>query len=247
MKGENRIISMISVFVFFLALPSFAYSGDPDGSCKETVKSLEDKIQHLFDIHEVQNLMSNYAYLHAAGMHDETVALFAQHTPGVRLENFNRGIFDGIESVRRFYMGVKEIEGDRIGHLHLHTLTTPAIEVAGDGKTAQAIWISPGVETMPENGEISAMWAWIKYGADFIKEDGKWKIWHLHMYHIFSTPYNRSWADKDPTPKKSHPGNIKADRPISYSWEYSPDVAPENVPAPPTPYDTCDESRSYVP
>jgi hypothetical protein len=34
----------------------------------------------------------------------------------------------------------------------------------------------------------------MKYGADFKKEEGRWKIWHMHVYGLFMAPYDRSWA-----------------------------------------------------
>ena len=61
---------------------------------------------------------------------------------------------------------------------------TPVIEVAGDGKTAKGIWYSIGIGVRPNvnsDGTYtkSTSWMWEKYAVDFIKEDGKWKIWHL--------------------------------------------------------------------
>jgi hypothetical protein len=35
--------------------------------------SLEERIQHMEDVHEIQNLMSKYVFLHMAGLHKETV------------------------------------------------------------------------------------------------------------------------------------------------------------------------------
>lgn len=71
----------------------------------------------------------------------------------------------------------------------MHTSTTPVIEIAGDGKTAQGAWYSPGIGVLPqyEDGKIhlQSMFFWEKYGADFIKEDGAWKIWHLQMAYDF--------------------------------------------------------------
>ena len=46
-------------------------------------KSLEERIQRLEDTEEVQKLMSRYAYLNTAHMHDECVqALFSKKTAG---------------------------------------------------------------------------------------------------------------------------------------------------------------------
>jgi hypothetical protein len=208
-------------------------------------KILEDKIDRLLAAHEIQNLMSRYEYLHMANLHAETIQLFAQDTPGVRLENGARGVYEGLAGVRRFYGDLAKGMANPVGQLHLHTSTTPVIEVAGDGKTAQGVWVSPGVETSPakDGGEPSAMWAWIKYGVDFVKEADEWKIWRLHMYRIFMTPYDKSWADVDPAPARQSPS---ADRPNTYDWVYRRTVRPENVPAPPEPYRTWDDSQSFV-
>jgi SnoaL-like domain len=207
--------------------------------------TLQQKIQRLQDLGAIRNLMGRYEYLHAANLHGQTPELFAQKAAGVRLENGARGIYLGTEGITRFFGDLAKGMGDGAGQLHLHLSTTPVIEVAADGQTAQGVWISPGVETSPgkDDKAASALWAWIKYGVDFIKEDTQWKIWHLHMYRVFMAPYDKSWTEVNPAPAKQAPD---ADRPNSYDWVYRTTVAPENVPAPPMPYAAWDESRSYV-
>ena len=34
----------------------------------------------------------------------------------------------------------------------------------------------------------------MRYGNDFILEDGEWKIWHLHVFGIFMCPVDKNWA-----------------------------------------------------
>jgi hypothetical protein len=70
----------------------------------------------------------------------------------------------------------------------MHTQETPVIEVAGDGKTAKMLCYSIGLSirgTVDENGNESksSSWMWEKYGVDFVKENGEWKIWHLVNLH----------------------------------------------------------------
>jgi hypothetical protein len=213
---------------------------------KASAPTLEQKVQRLIDVHEIQNLMSRYEYLHAANLHLESVALFAQKTAGVRLENGARGVYEGLAGIGRFFGDLAKGMGDGVGQLHLHTSTTPVIEVAGDGRTAQGVWISPGVETSPaRNGNpATAAWAWVKYGIDFVKEEGQWRFWHFHMYRIFFTPYNKAWTEIEPAPAQKA---ASADRANTYDWVYRTTVPPENVPAPPTPYESWDEARAYVP
>jgi hypothetical protein len=84
------------------------------------------------------------------------------------------------------------------------------------------------------------------------------------MFRIFEVAYDRSWAAVPPGPPdgsnanltgyelararllQSMPAEARPDRPNSCSWIYSPRVAWENVPRPPEPYDTWDDSRAYV-
>ncbi len=67
-----------------------------------------------------------------------------------------------------------------IGTVHFQPLTTPLVEIAGDGKSARGMWYSIGQDTfIEENGGAKAYWIALRIGADFLREDGKWKIWHL--------------------------------------------------------------------
>ena len=216
-----------------------------------TATSLEQRIARLEAVHEIQNVMGRYSYWHTADMHRECVDLFALDTPGVRAEMM-WGVYEGAESLERLYPGFHAwVDGDTKGVMHMHTLTTPVIEVAGDLRTAKATWISPGHETMSFSaggkGTPAAFWAWCKYGCDFVIEDGRWKIWHLHVYGIFLAPYGRSWVDQpedmiDPPPMLAE---HKPDRPPTTHWQYMPDRVYPNEPAPPDPYPAFDDSAAF--
>ena len=50
-----------------------------------------------------------------------------------------------LEQISKIYPEVKNLP-ENLGAGHewaMHTLTTPIIEIAGDGKTAKAVWYSP--------------------------------------------------------------------------------------------------------
>lgn len=74
-----------------------------------------------------------------------------------------------------------------------HTLTTGIIEIADDRQTAKGVWISPGHETFPMGDTMRPHWSWGRYAVDFVREDGGWRIWHLHVLTTFRTPYDKSW------------------------------------------------------
>ena len=72
-------------------------------------------------------------------------------------------------------------ENYAIGSMLMHMLTAPYIEVAADGLTAQGLWYAPGQVTVAHPDGVDAMYMYERYGVDFIKEDGEWKIWHLFI------------------------------------------------------------------
>jgi hypothetical protein len=212
-----------------------------------TLESLQKRIQHLEDVHKVQNLMGKYIYGHLAGM-DATYpdTIYAKKTPGVSSEVAHWGRYED-DDFRKVYSSGKV--GFPPGTMIVHTLTTPVIEVAGDGKTAKGLWISSGHESgkNPQTGELEAFWAWTKYGVDFVKEDGEWKVWHYHVYRMFKTPFDKPWTEEWEIKTGNPPGDrpVKPTKPTTYDHPYSTTTAPEYVPMPPEPYETWDDSMSY--
>jgi hypothetical protein len=229
---------------------------------EERIKLLEEvnekqnkRLQRLEDIDEIQKLMSRYVYMHEVGRDPEfTDMLFAKKTPGVSWEVAHMGYFRGRDGIKKT-LDAHGIMSKGPGKLFIHTLTTPVIEIAGDGKTAKGVWISPGAETMsdPKTNKPEGAWAWTKYGCDFVKEDGKWKMWHYHVYRLFMVPCGRNFTED--LEKKRAPGEsslleamgAKPDGGPSYDNPYSTTFTAEMVPAPPEPYETFSETFSYGP
>ena len=145
--------------------------------------SLEQKVQRALDIAEVQNVMSKHAYYHGVGYHlQELEAIWVKADgPHAATASFgqNHGYWVGMERIRQFYGELNERnrkrnlelvsqrypevenvrENEGVGSLIMHTLTTPIIEVAGDGKTAKGMWYSPGqVTEVGPDGRPVAMW-----------------------------------------------------------------------------------------
>jgi hypothetical protein len=215
---------------------------------------IEARTQRLEDIQEIQNLMGRYEFLTTANMFTETVDLFATKTP-VKIEIGPLGVWEGLDAAWRCFHGfhnwTSKVGVPVEGQMMQHTLATPVIEVAGDGKTAKGVWMSPGHEARVLGGKLSALWVWGTYGDDFIKEDGKWKIWHHHVYIQILTPYDVPWtAERPQVPGDIFPPGLpdeyRPDRPSTYTWMYSPSAIMELVPAPPEPYETFDEETSYI-
>ena len=213
--------------------------------------TLEQHMERMEAVHEVQNLVGRYEFWHVANLHRKCLQLFALDTPGVKIE-MDWGVYDGKESVKRFFLGYHGIheaenpENDLRGEMHMHLQTTPVIEIAEDLRTAKGVWISPGLESGPFGGDMNAVWSWNKYGVDFVKEDDEWRFWHFHLYRIFKTPYDKSWVDVpyNPPPPQTDPDK-RPDKPSSYDRVYSPTAVTENIPEPPAPYETWDDTKAY--
>jgi len=209
---------------------------------ENTFKEIEDKIKKLEHevgrtqaVTEIQNLMSRYEYYHQPVTMDRTSELFAQKAPDVYVTTPG-GTYIGIEQIRTIFTRI--LHEEPMGSMMEHHLTTPMIEVAKDGKTAKGVWYTPGHETLPAL-DPHAYWAWGKYSVDFIKEDGKWKIWHQRGYITFRTRFDRSWIEApDPDPLTPRDTQYPPDRRDAVSTYYDPKGVRQMIPAPPDPYDT---------
>jgi hypothetical protein len=211
----------------------------------------EQRVARLEAVRQIKNLMARLAHRHAVNEQAHILELYALQTPGVRAE-MPLGVYEGREGLERLYLRMTSLGGDHRGRLHMHTLTTPLIEVAGDLQSAKGIWLCPGHATdrnpADAGAPLEAAWVWTKYGCDFVIEQGQWKIWHLRVHGIFRGRYDQSFADGDIRrggPPGPPPGAPRPDRPPSGWWQYSPDSVYPNEPAPPEPYQAFDGATAY--
>jgi hypothetical protein len=217
----------------------------------DMLEKLQKEVERIKAVHEIQNLMGKYVNMHeVARDHELPDMLYAQKTPGVSAEVGDLGVFLGQDGIRRLLVPRK---GDTKGTLMSHPLTTPVIEVAGDGKTAKGVWWAQAFVAggrNPKTGKPGAFFEYTKYGCDFVKEDNKWKVWHYHVYRLYETPFDKPWTDVDESnlhPAANIPSRPKADLPSTYWHPYSPTTQMELVPLPPEPYETFGETFSYGP
>lgn len=232
---------------------------------EETNEIYKKRIERLDAIHEIQNLMGRYVWEHEVQKDPEFIETKFADNPDISWEVAHMGLYKGREAVREILNQHGPREGSIApGTMFIHTLTTPVIEIAEDGQTAKGVWKSPGAETItdPETGKLRGMWALTKYACDFIKEDGKWKILHYHVYRIFMTPADMNYTDEyerkvmktiGGTPEVGVPeGDRGGTRQASslrqattYDNPFSTTYVPELVPAPPEPYGTFSDTFSY--
>lgn len=167
------------------AVAGLALAGSVQAAAAKCSKTLS-AADHVIALNEVQNLMGRYSHLGHLRGEGTLGELFALKTEGVSWRTPMGP--SGIEEMKaRFERPAESLEG---GQIHVHSMLTPVIEIAADGKTAKGVWDSFGPNI--SSGSDIGNWLWVKYGVDFTKEDGVWKIWHLQVYALFNTPFNQS-------------------------------------------------------
>ncbi len=137
-------------------------------------------------LNAIQNLVGRYSHLGQLRGEDTLQELFAMKTEGVSWKSPNGPT--GIKAMKERF--ANPMETLRPGVLHMHTMFTPVIEIAGDGQTAKGVWDSFGPNI--QGGSDEGSWLQGKYAVDFVKQDDGWKIWHLQFYPVYVTPYNKS-------------------------------------------------------
>lgn len=171
---------------------------------------LQGLAQRSQDRGAVENLFSTYMALHNAFRDPEIVPLWAKKgTPDIRAQYSNNGVYTDWDTIMAYHAQ----RPNPPGKLVLHYVTSPVIEVAQDGQTAKGMWMMTGLEsglTSPEatagapdfmyekNVTVDGKKVWMhtvfaKYGVDFIKQDGVWKIWHFRCIEVARAPFGTGW------------------------------------------------------
>ena len=212
--------------------------------------SMEDRVLRLEAAAQIQYLVGRYSNLLTLERFSEIPALFALDYPDTRAEML-WGVYRGGDGVRRLYGEVlPQTAGAQSGlDAVVHALETPVITVARDGRTGKGVWVSPGylIRTEP-GGEKKGYWSWQKYGADFIFLEGRWYIWHLHVYGLFEAEYATGAIRPSGTygcamgvPEKT----LAADGAPTTVFDLSPDSVYPYAPAVPTAYTVFDGDKAY--
>ena len=218
----------------------------------EALEKLEQETRRLRDALEIQNLMSTYEYLHTYNDHRAVAQLFTQNQPDCFVNIGTRGHWIGKDAaVRAFGTFIKM--GPTPGMMAIHPTTTPIIEVAGDRQTAKGMWIGTGFGAKKDDkGAPMCEWQWDKYAVDFMKEDGKWKFWHMQIFRIFEINWDAKWSEnaaflkyQKPVIPDMYDENNRPDGPSINVNLYSLETLQRLVPTPPRPYETWDEKESY--
>jgi len=177
------------------------------GTLEREVGLLEDqdavkKLQRVYGFYTDKQLWSEAADLFAA---DGTVEVGA------------RGVYVGRERVLA-YLRTNGPEQPQPGRLFDQMQLQPVIHVAPDGRTAKARWHMFAQEAQHKE---YARWGLGVFENDYVKDNGVWKIQHLHLFTTMYTPYEEGWA-KTAIPNAGPLAELPPDRPPSVAYEAFP-------------------------
>ena len=182
---------------------------------RKSYLSLEQRIHNAEGAQAAETLHARHAFLHAKSFGDEEWGQVWSHSDDTswahsfgRMRGYDSVYYNNVTTYncggQRGYQQMLNILPE-IGHfdaracreLAMHTLATDIVEVADDGGTARASFLTPGVlfSTLNANLKCRCMTLWERYGSDFIFEDGEWKYLHEQVCPDIGDSYDSSnWA-----------------------------------------------------
>ncbi|CAN5772034.1 hypothetical protein BH20ACI3_BH20ACI3_32650 [soil metagenome] len=164
-------------------------SSQPDAS----LENLAARIQRLEDIKAIEHLLTRYAK--ASDKNNDPELMLPLFTEDGALDvGSGYGRFQGHEVLREFFAGTSSIIS-----WSLHYNISPFIEVAEDGKTANAFWYLWELANMPDakTGGEEAVWIGGSYTSDLVKEaDGEWRFKEIRLAMEIMSPYSEGWVRK---------------------------------------------------
>ena len=210
----------------------------------QEIEALKFELERQKAVNEIQQVMAHYEAVHLNPAYiARSIECFADWRDDISADVSDWGCFFGYDAVKGFWES--QTGDDLRGGIFFHTLCSPCIQVAGDGKTAKATWMSAGFETMPAGimaDEAKSFWCWGKYGIDFIKnpETGEWKIWHFKWFRTIRSDFYKDWYYDSANTMKGQPGGgyeHPGRKPSYYFRPYRFDEIPAPFPMDPEPYE----------
>ena len=158
----------------------------------------DELIRRVWDQEQIRNLIGRYSYYEAGNEREKSLdTLWVSEPENMATASFGRnwGFLKGMDEIRAYYVGRDRFGAD--GTNLMHPLSTKLVCEAGDGLSAQGIWMGIAYETAPDaDGNLKAMWINERVAADLMKENGQWKIWHLFIGTNFVYPVGTSYPEQ---------------------------------------------------
>ena len=189
------------------------------------------------DYLEIWKLQSLYSHLYYIGKRSKVPGLFAQKTPGISLEIEDTGVYEGIESITRFWNTIFSDDRVGAGNLAIHMTVNPLIEINRDRTKAKGIWHSHGYCSFVGPAGYKQFLCLGKYDMEYVKEDGEWKIFKFVYRQAFMCSYENGWVEEPVAASIAGSPENKPDKPVTEYLPYSRYRINVFGPPPPEPYE----------
>ena len=205
----------------------------------ERIQNVYESIKKLSGYYEIENLMGRTI---AACNFKQEHKVFSQFSEreDIYFEFADEGLFEGREAVRallHMIIGGEPIPGDMLDI----QLTSPMVVVADDLHTARGVWWTVGAASVPREGRNpQPLWCWGAFAADFIFENGEWKIWHLHYFRWIKCDYHKGWVDDTSLENRPNTALHPLAKASRYHNPFTPYCIRDGIPPCPRPYSTYD-------
>lgn len=225
---------------------------------------LEAKAAKVDAYRQVCNAQASHNWGYYQHLHkDELDEYWAQTVDNIVYAH-GREAFYGRESTYQYYIetpkrmcengrnnawknyGIKVNPPDGPGYRVHNVISSPIVEISGDGKTARGIWMAHTfMSQMDPDGGCSPSFGLAKYGDEFFCENGAWKMWHRRDYVDSMLPCKI--LNQEPF-ENNHPLFDEGVRTIAQEGDmiYRPFSCTRREPAIPSPYVHWDDWRSYI-
>lgn len=228
------------------------------------VAELEEKAARADAYRQVVNAQGSHNWGYYQHLHkDELDHYWAQTVDDIVYAHGQEAFF-GRESTYTYYIetpksmcengrknalknyGIHANPPDGPGYRVHNVISSPVVEIAGDGRTAQGIWMAHTfMSQITADGGASPSFGLAKYGDEFFCEDGVWKMWHRRDYVDAMLPCNQMTAEPFENDIPLFQEGVKT---IEQQGDriYYPYSCTRREPAIPEPYETWDPARSYI-
>ena len=197
---------------------------EPLEALQARVQALEAKVRTAEDIEAINKLTRMYGYYLDKALWDEMLPLF---TEDCWVEISALGIYKGKKQAEVLFKellgkgpAMSDEKGLVYGRLYNHMIVQGIVHVDEDGEHASGRWRC--FMQIAEFG-VKAVWGEGPYEIRYRKEDGLWRISHLHFYRTYHTPFEEGWA-KAKSPSGGVRTQLPPDLPPSVDYEPFPAV-----------------------
>lgn len=216
----------------------------------------QEMLRRVLDVEECKNLVSRQMLNYNGGNWEESLnQLWVQEPEHQETASYGSpwGFYTGMKSVRRYYVdGMNRQISTHSGVSLFRGANTPVIFVAGDGKTAQGMFLMSGEETWErQDGSVDALHLYGRIAVDFIREEQGWRIWHWVDIYQMTNPVGEDISTSPvtclPEEKLLKPMFLQSQPDIQMDTHYPEYHDTDGWPQYPSAHDTYDKTHSYAP